>query len=267
MIQVFYFSGTGNSLSIARGIANELGETIIIPMMNVLNSSVRPSLTEKIVLVFPTYLMTLPFPVKEFIRRLDLGSVKYVAAIFAAENRGNLCHIALDRLLRLHNSKLDFYCELPTPQNSPTGIRPTQGDKNWLKKIAPENVDKIIASNHDLYKSIASSILESDMAYIKETIGKRLLEKMISAMTKSNKSKLPFYSDETCTGCKVCERICPTSRITEMDKKIEWNHNKTCYYCFACFNSCPEQAILLTNYKIKEGRYINPEITINDLIL
>ena len=54
--------------------------------------------------------------------------------------------------------------------------------------------------------------------------------------------------------------------ILKMDNgKPIWQKDINCYYCYACFNLCPEQAILVKNYIKKDGRYIHPGITAEDI--
>ena len=266
MVQIFYFSGTGNSLSVARNLSKEIDQSEVIPMVRWLNMSNHPQLSKKVVLVFPTYLMSIPLPVREFIAKVNFSSVDYVAAVFTAENKGNLSYVSIDRLLHKYNRKLDYYCELQMPQNTPTGINPSPGDANWTKKIVADAVEKQLENSQQQCKVIASDVRKSQKHDIHISIGKQLLEKLISAMTKNNKTILPFYADETCSGCTVCEKVCPTKRISVVEKRVTWDRSIKCYYCFACFNTCPEQAILLRNYAKKDGRYINPEIKVSDLV-
>ena len=73
-----------------------------------------------------------------------------------------------------------------------------------------------------------------------------------------------FYTNNKCTGCKVCEKICPVSNIEVNDSKPEWGSN--CEQCMACIQWCPAKAIEYSNKTINRVRYHNPEVKITDLI-
>ena len=75
---IFYFSGTGNSLAIARKIAEAINDQLMP-----LNDAVRTDLTneQRIGLVFPTYDFNMPPAVRNMIPRLKISPKAYVFAI------------------------------------------------------------------------------------------------------------------------------------------------------------------------------------------
>ena len=53
--------------------------------------------------------------------------------------------------------------------------------------------------------------------------------------------------EEKCTGCTICERVCPTLSIkVEEDRKAHVDL-ETCVGCGACFDRCPFDAITLVS--------------------
>ena len=80
----------------------------------------------------------------------------------------------------------------------------------------------------------------------------------VSCMDKS------FWADEKCTGCGICEKICPAQNISLMDGKPQWQHR--CEQCFACLQWCPEEAIQYGKGTAKKKRYHHPEITLKDML-
>ena len=69
---VFYFSGTGNCLKVAKSIANELGNTEIISMAKSGNYFLKKQY-DTIGFIYPTYFWGLPKKVIEFVS--GLGAV------------------------------------------------------------------------------------------------------------------------------------------------------------------------------------------------
>ena len=267
MTMIVYFTGTGNSLDAAKNISIHIVNSELLPITRFLPYSTIQIKTDKLILVYPTYLFTIPYPVRQFIQKLDLSNINYLAAITTSENGNNLSAITINRLLKTKKRKLNYFYEIKMPQSTPTGIRPTKGDDHWVESVSPANTASIFENHKLIYKNIAADLANSTVQPIQAIpIGKRLLESFINMISKNNSSKLSFYSDATCNGCKICEKICPVDRVKVSENKVSWNQNHKCYYCFACFNACPNQSILLKNYTKKDGRYINPNITLADLI-
>ncbi len=48
---------------------------------------------------------------------------------------------------------------------------------------------------------------------------------------------------DTCTLCRLCERLCPVDNwsLNELKNNMEWSNN--CVYCMRCFAHCPVNAI------------------------
>ena len=62
--EIYYFSGTGNSLHVAKELQKRMPETKLIPIISLLNEDVIETKGETIGFVFPIYLSSLP-PCKE----------------------------------------------------------------------------------------------------------------------------------------------------------------------------------------------------------
>ena len=70
---IFYFSGTGNSLYVAKSISKELGNCEIISMTKPFNSI---KIYDSVGFIYPTYYWGLPKRVIEFVNNLKLNNNK-----------------------------------------------------------------------------------------------------------------------------------------------------------------------------------------------
>src|SRR5664280_88847 len=86
-IEVYYFSGTGNSLHVAKELQKRIPETNLLPIASFLNKGVIKTNGETIGIVFPIHLAMLPSPVMEFLKKLDLKSSNYILAIATRAGR------------------------------------------------------------------------------------------------------------------------------------------------------------------------------------
>lgn len=124
MTRIAFFSGTGNSLDIAKQVARKIGNSELVSIIGILKANDCVENAEKTVFVNPTYLMTIPRPDREYLQRANFQNARYIAAITTCENKGNSSHLTIDELLNKSGKKQSYYQEILMPQNSPTGIRP-----------------------------------------------------------------------------------------------------------------------------------------------
>ena len=79
-IGIYYFSGTGNSLYVAKDIAAKTGGTLF-PIASIMDCDVIKIDAEVIGMVFPVYYNELPLIIKRFTEKLDNIEHKYIFAV------------------------------------------------------------------------------------------------------------------------------------------------------------------------------------------
>jgi len=268
---IFYFSGTGNSLVVAKQLEKMLEDTLVVSIISSNPTKIISEDTERIGLVYPVYMNALPKPVAEFIRNYKAFSACYV---FAVATHGGVPGIAG---LNLYSSvleagiHLDSYFEVKMINNTPKGVAPKPLMRlNWENEITEDKVQHMVMTSRKDVDEIYRHVQDKKKYF--ETDGTKLGNKIKLALMKplwkisaKNPPKLNFILDDTCIGCKLCEQVCTTNRIRIMDDKPVWT-NDDCNYCYACFNFCPKQAIGVKHYTKKLGRYHHPDICIEDII-
>jgi ferredoxin/flavodoxin len=249
---VYVFTGTGNSLKVAKDIAVAMSDCEIISM----GSNIQYDLEggyETIGFVFPTYYRGEPRKVREFIRHLNLQHNKnayYFAVTTMGKYDGNtLCHIK--KLLKRKGITLQYAKSLDMFSNYVISY-------DMRDTIAEETKQSEID-----FKPILQDIKNrkiNEVARIEpfQEIAYRSLIQFVPEMDK-------YYSvSDDCIKCGICEKVCPVGNIgiDEVGRPYFKHH---CEQCVACIQFCPKKAI---NYKDKtqsRKRYIHPTIKYEDL--
>jgi len=267
---IFYFSGTGNSLAVAQILSKQLGDAIIIPILSTDFSLELLDEVETIGLVYPIHVNAIPRVVKEFIGKLKLrsGCYFYGLATYGVIPGKAGCHLL--NVAKDNGIELNGYFEISMINNTPKGVAPKLFMRlNWEKDIGEVAIKDMMNNVENDIPTIVTSIQNKDSQSIKKLqemsrgFGYKLT-RILWKMNESSNPKLKFLIDKTCTGCGICEKVCPSFQIKMVEGKPVWNQD-SCYYCYACFNFCPEQAIYVKHYEKKLGRYHHPNVNWHDI--
>jgi ferredoxin len=259
---IYYFSGTGNTLQIARRLKDRLAGAEILPVIPILKGeSVIPE-TESVGIIFPIQSFSYPWVAAEFLGKLDFSRINYVFAI-SSSHCFNQVFRDLEKVIPA-GRKFDAYFAIEMPQNYIP----------MFKIPSPEQV------------KLADEIMEGILDSAAEVIGRRevyrpkdsplwfplshMLFPLITAYFR--KIRLPdmgrsFYTDDQCNGCGTCEKVCLMERIEIINGHPIWLDEIKCAYCFACLHLCPVQSVQIMGRKTeRKRRYHHPSITAKDII-
>ncbi len=243
--EIFYFSGTGNSLRVAQEIAERIGDTKVIPMGAALeyNLSNPP---ERVGIVSPVIMFGIPSIVLMFIRRLEASNKD--TYFFAVTTYGGILG---GSLLQVRNMLKARGLELSA------GFSILVNRREEWNEVMKKNLDEIVYSikNKNTCKIDRGPVKD---CILKTWIGNKLASLLIPGLDKQ------FRANERCTGCGICKDVCPVNNIVITDNKPRWNHR--CQQCFACFNWCPNKAIRYGKKPDDRFRYTNPEISLDCIL-
>lgn len=261
--QIYYFSGSGNSLYIARELHKIFPDSNLIPMLSVINLNKIEVTGESVGFVFPIHAFTLPIPVKSFLEKATFISASYIFAV--ATRGGSPCNVFEDMnsLLKKKGKALDSHFFIDMPNNfTHVAETPTEEEIIKLNALALKKLETI------------KDIVSSKRRYQENKLNKSFFRKQILFPTLSvilqktrylNTDK-KFYVDNGCTGCGLCEKICLSNRIEIYSGKPHWKKDSSCIFCLACLNYCPHKAIEIRGSKSAvKGRYHHPDVTANDI--
>lgn len=254
--KIFYFSATGNSLQIARNIAEELENCVIQSMATFVPDKPIGGLGESIGFIFPVYFNGLPRLVKGFLEKLVIFPNTYCFAI--TNSGGSLSNTLgmIDDILISKGVHLSFADEVKMPGNCIISHTPP----------SPAEVERLIADASIRAKTIAKAVLNRELQPVKQKA------KLWSAVTNycfyyKNVDKLDdkFTATDKCIGCGLCAKVCPVNNIRIENRRPSWQHN--CDQCLACMHWCPCEAIEYGSNTIGRTRYRNPNIKVEDIII
>ncbi len=256
---IFYFSGTGNSLWVAK----QFGEAFQEPLISVakeLKENKKEYIyslkkDENVFFVFPVHSWGPALLIRRFIARLTLDG--YAGhPIYSICTCGDECgytNLLMYKALFKRNLLLNAGYSVQMPNNyillnfNLFDVDPKALEEEKLSK-APERITAITeairsAQSSDLYAT-------GPMPFVKS----RLIYPSFAAFA----HRSSFRVMDVCTSCGLCARVCPTGTITMEDGRPEWGN--TCVQCTACIHRCPVRAIEYGNFTWKKGRYHHPDL-------
>jgi ferredoxin len=268
---VYHFSGTGNSLVLAKLVAERLGGGLI-PIASVIDREKIEPVADVVGIVFPVYYADTPNIVRRFAEKLENTEGKYIFAISNCGGGAGDSLKTLDRILRSHGKTLSAGFGVHMPQNA---FRKLWEMKSLAYRLAPKRIDFIARSIEARRKGLFYSNVPLQMM---RTLFQGWLRRM-AALYLEKASNTPAPSgltveqlmpladrllsvDENCTECGACARVCPVHNIEIVDAKPGWQNR--CRNCLACFKWRPADAIhgALTNTGY---RYHHPDVTARDI--
>ncbi|HNX90277.1 MAG TPA: EFR1 family ferrodoxin [Candidatus Omnitrophota bacterium] len=255
--QIFYFTGTGNSLKIAKDLADELGGADVVNIAKIKDVEVCLS-GETIGIVCPVYAFGLPFAVVDFIKKIKDSKDRY---FFAVVNFGGMGGSALHIMEKT-------LAERGIALSSGFGIKMPDNYIPWMGEIDKEGNEKILEQEEQRIKQIAS-IIKEKREHKKEfgnvltnVIGKAVHRLFTKHMNRADKK---FWVNDKCNSCGICARICPSDNVKLENGKPKWDHK--CQFCLACIQWCPSSAIQYGEKSVGKGRYHNSRIDIKEMML
>lgn len=255
---LYYFSGTGNTLMLARLLAKEFDDTEIINIVSC-NGSSPAQEADTIGILFPVYAFGLPKIMYNFVQNiLETTDNTYVFSLTNYGSAGGPAALKqLKALLESKGRRLNAGFGLTMPSNYiPFGGAESQEKQNKSFLKAAEKIKKIagiIKERPENYFYKKSRI----PSFISNFFYKFFFRNCAKEAEK-------FYVNDNCESCRNCEKICPSQNIKMVNKRPSWSAD--CEQCMACLQWCPAVAIHRKGVPENRHRYQNPGIKVHDLI-
>lgn len=263
-IEIYYFSGAGNSLAVARDIAQGTGGRVL-SIAGLLDRERVNTDVDAIGFVFPIHGFEAAPAMRKIVAKFTDLSGKYV---FAVGTFGLLPNRALKRfgkVIASRGGKLSSGFVVRMPHS---GLGGPEKLRRRQKSLA--RWDAKLPSVCDCITNRQKRWLETTNFFVHGILGGAILVKlptMISVfgrVLRDGWESLSFYADESCDGCGICERICPAANIEITGGRPLW-HDR-CEMCFGCLQWCPREAVQSGRITIGCERYHHPAVTLKDMI-
>lgn len=255
---IYYFSATGNTLSLARNLSSALGGADIRAVKDFREKEIVEDNSDIVVLCFPVYTFGAPRILEEFAAKLK---VKDTALVYLCVSYGALLCDAL-KAFRNVAAKNGLSVSGGYGVHMPGNYQP------MYDVLSDEKQQKLFAGQQEKIPVIAGAILRGDKGRFEKNFGilglllshgvHKSFAKQVRTMDKS------FRLSDSCDGCGLCAKVCPVHNISIREGKPVWNHS--CEQCLACFHWCPRKAIQQGSKSHRFGRYHNPAVVLNDFI-
>lgn len=275
--KIFYFSGTGNSLYVAKIIGDSIPNSELIPIIGFNRSINRIIDCKKIGLVFPIQGPLFPTLVKQFLESTDFHNVEY---IFSVSTRGGTtCRTEqeLNKILKKYGKKINANFLITMFNNDPK-LKSNNKEEYEFHVPNEEEINRKIEYVSKKVHTISNIVLNNLEYHVKDTEYSYkygfFFEKLIIFATKlMNKKSIKnyFYINQDCIGCGICTKVCLSDRITIVDTKPVWDDKILCHMCYACLNYCPQKAIeinskwYMKSYTTIQERYSHPFASVNEI--
>ncbi len=275
--EIYYFSGTGNSLVVARDITVKMNGKII-PIPSVMDKESITTDADVIGIVFPVYNAVfdgMPLMIKRFVNKLGNIDSKYIFAVCTCKGWSRVTISKLGEIIKARGGKLSAGFTVPMPDNSsPTTIEEQQKlFNNWKKKKLEIIYQYVNARKKGKFENtVFYNLIMAPFTSKSEKTTLKLLNKLASVTNLPYEELLPltdrsFLADEKCNGCGICAKVCPANDIEMINDRPVWQNR--CESCLACVNWCPKEAIqggIISTDKIPT-RYHHPDVKVSDFIL
>ncbi len=247
-IQIYFFSGTGNSGNVAvwlTQVAKDMNiESQIINIAKIDRHSIEPPDPESLlVFVSPVHGFNYSPIMLNFITHFPHGNNKVVLMNTRAG-------MLIGKFITPGISGIAFYFSaliLIIKGFSIKAIKPVDMPSNWIslhpglnshtiKYLHEKNKERVTGFAQKILsgKSHFKALLEVyDILIVPIAIGYYFLGRFFLAKT--------FYASKDCTNCDICIKACPVKAIIKVENRPFWTLN--CESCMKCMGNCPEKAI------------------------
>ena len=251
---IFYFSGTGNSLAAAKALKAHFDCPRIINIADIIDGERIFAGYDRVIAVYPSYAYGAPVAVRRFFKRAEFKDGAYIAALVTYGSKQGGALAEAKRLLRRRGIKLDYAGRIPAVEN-------------FIPIFGSPTEKKLVGRTAMQENAVRAACQDIESGAKRKVHAFRVFPKFVSALFRAARPLIvKFYRvEDTCTGCGVCQKVCP-ARAIKMDGGKPSFSGK-CELCQCCINWCPRKAVSFLRAKPRTARYTNANVSLSEFIL
>ncbi|MPM12137.1 hypothetical protein SDC9_58489 [bioreactor metagenome] len=240
-IDLKYFTGTGNSWKIlstcAKVFENNHHAVSISPITN---NGQLSSDADIIGLCFPVYAFGIPRVCRRYLRQIPKFPASRNVFIIITAGKHDEAGFSVNecvKILRKKNCQIIYTAVVEMPANWITYMNPPSQEE--ARSIIEKGTTSAITISEDILKN-THKYHHFNIPHNYSRFGlyqKYYLFKFIGIQNMWR----TFDVYESCNGCGLFEKICPTGSIKIRQCKPAWS--SSCEQCMRCVNYCPEKAV------------------------
>lgn len=230
------FSGTGNSLTVAKELA-ALARDTVWPLGEPLSSPPAIAPGENIVWVMPCHSWGMPKWVAKALKTLPIAGAEqsdHFLVMTCGDDIG-LAHLQWRNAIKRRGWK-------------PVGTYSVAMPNTYIL-LPGFDVDAPEIANHKLQempsrvariwhgikcRARVDDVVRGAVPWIKTRLVYPLFMRFLT-------SPKPFHFTDACIGCGLCARVCPLKNISMQQNHPHWG--KDCTLCLGCYHACPTHAV------------------------
>lgn len=246
---IYYFSGTGNSLWVAKQLSNTLNDYKLQAINSYLpDENYDIDNNEAIGFVFPVYAWAPPQIVFDFIERLNIKQPSYLYFVCTCgDDTGKTAHEFMKVI-----KKKGWKCYAGYSVIMPNTYISLPGFDVDEPVVAKQKIKNAIARIEYIGGEIKQKIQQNKLDCHEGVFPRFKTYILRPLFYRYLMSPHSFHVTELCNSCKLCEKICPLQNI-RIKNKPQWKNY--CTHCLACYHSCPSHAIQYGGFTKGKGQY------------
>jgi Pyruvate/2-oxoacid:ferredoxin oxidoreductase delta subunit/flavodoxin len=243
-IDLKYFTGTGNSLKIAnscREIFMQFNHETTISEINSENTNLIGS--DLLGFFFPVYAFGIPRICRKYLKTIQKFNSRQNVFVLITAGDSDESGFSLkecEQILKKKNCDIVYSGVIQMPINWTTSpVPPFPPSKEEAFAIIKAGVEQAKSITHDILNGTNKyHIFNYPKRY---TVIRFYKDYWLFKLIGIQNLWRTFKVYDTCNGCQLCSKICPTKSIKIEEKKPVWT--STCEQCMRCVNFCPNESI------------------------